>query len=145
AGDLASVLAEYFEYHLVLLGLNAHSATSGGRIVHLTRSLTSRDVAVSMSFRRGLRQTVEGAQMARQRGAHCIAITDTHLSPLARICHEHFLASIESNSYGASYAAPMALLNAFLGAIGQHRQSQTLRTAKEISQEQRGGFRWYQD
>ncbi len=143
AGDLASVLADYFEYHLVLLGLNAFSATSGGKIVHLTRTLSNRDVVVAISFRRGLRQTVEGVETARYRGSHCIAITDTYLSPLTQICHETFLAAIESNSYGASYAAPMALLNAFLGAIGQHRQAQTLRTVKEISEEQRRGSRWF--
>ena len=145
AGDLAAVLADYFEYHLVLLGLNAFSATSGGRIVHLTRSLSGRDVVVAISFRRGLRQTVEGAEMAREHGAYCVAITDTYLSPLTRVCQETFLAAIESNSYGASYAAPMALLNAFLGAIGQHRHPQTLRTVKEISEEQRRGSRWFHD
>lgn len=143
AGDLASVLADYFEYHLVLLGLNAFSATSNGKIVHLTRTLSDLDVVVAISFRRGLRQTVEGAQIARRRGSYCIAVTDTYLSPLTQICHETFLAAIESNSYGASYAAPMALLNAFLGAIGQHRQAQTLRTVKEISEEQRRGTRWF--
>ena len=145
AGDLAGVLADYFEYHLVLLGLNAFSATSAGRIVHLTRSLSNGDVVVAISFRRGLRQTVEGAEMARARNAFCIAITDTFLSPLTRICQETFLAAIESNSYGASYAAPMALLNAFLGAIGQHRQPHTLRIVKEISEEQRRGSRWFHD
>src|SRR5437660_2005019 len=56
AGDLASVLADYFEYHLVLLGLNAFSATSNGKIVHLTRTLSDLDVVVAISFRRGLRQ-----------------------------------------------------------------------------------------
>jgi DNA-binding MurR/RpiR family transcriptional regulator len=145
AGDLAAVLADYFEYHLVLLDLNALSATSGGRIIHLTRSLTKRDLVVTISFRRGLRQTVEGAEHARQRGAHCVAITDTYLSPLTRICHETFLAGIESNSYGASYAAPMALLSAILAAIGQHRQTHTLAIVKEISEEQRRGSRWYHD
>jgi DNA-binding MurR/RpiR family transcriptional regulator len=145
AGDLAATLAEYFEYHLVLLGLNAFSATSGGRIVHLTRSLARQDLVVAISFRRGLRQTVEGAQHARTRGAHCVAITDTHLSPLTRVCHESFLAGIESNSFGASYAAPVALLNALLAAIGQHRQKHTLTIVGEISEEQRRGTRWYRD
>jgi DNA-binding MurR/RpiR family transcriptional regulator len=145
AGDLAAVLADYFEYHLVLLDLNAFSATSGGRIVHLTRSLTKRDLIIAISFRRGLRQTVEGAEYARNRGAYCIAITDTYLSPLTRTCHETFLAGIESNSYGASYAAPVALLNAILAAIGQHRQPHTLAIVKEISEEQRRGSRWYHD
>jgi len=39
----------------------------------------------------------------------------------------------------------MSLLNALLGAIGQHRQPQTLRTVKEISEEQRRGSRWFRD
>lgn len=143
--DLAAVLADYFEYHLVLLGLNAFAATSAGKIVHLSRSVTDRDLIVAISFRRGLRQTVEGVQAARKRGAHCIAITDTYLSPLSRFSHETYLAGIESNSFGASYAAPMALLHAILSAIGQRRRSNTLRIAKEISEEQRTGTRWYQD
>ena len=144
-GDLAAVLAEYFEYHLILLGLHAFAATSAGKVVHLCRSVTERDVVVAITFRRGIRQTVEGAQMARRRGAHCIAVTDTVLSPLSRSCHETYLAGIESNSFGASYAAPMALLNAFLGAIGQRRRTNTLRIAQEISEEQRRGARWHQD
>ena len=143
--DLAAVLAEYLEYHLVLLGLNAFGATSGGKIVHLTRNVTAKDIVVAISFRRGLRHTVEGVQSARRRGARCIAITDTLLSPLARVSHETFLAGIGSNSFGASYAAPVALLNALIGAIGQHRQAVTLRIAKEISEEQRRGSRWYQE
>jgi RpiR family transcriptional regulator, carbohydrate utilization regulator len=145
AGDLATTLSEYFEYHLVLLGLNAFSASSGGRVVHLTRSLTRQDLVLTISFRRGLRQTVEGAEHARTRGAHCVAITDTYLSPLTRICHETFLAGIESNSFGASYAAPVSLLNALLAAIGQHRQKNTLAIVGEISEEQRRGSRWYHD
>ncbi|HWZ96614.1 MAG TPA: MurR/RpiR family transcriptional regulator [Candidatus Dormibacteraeota bacterium] len=145
AGDLAISLANYFEYHLILLDLNAFAATSSGRIFHHTRSLTKRDLVVAISFRRGLRQTVEGTQDARERGAHCVGITDTYLSPLTRVCHETFLAGIESNSFGASYTAPIALLNAILTAVGQHRQSHTIAIVKEISEEQRRGSRWYHD
>ncbi len=137
--DLAAVLAEYLEYHLVLLGLNAFAATSGGKIVHLTRNVTAKDIVVA------LRHTVEGVQSARRRGAHCIAVTDTLLSPLARVSDETFLAGIGSNSFGASYAAPVALLNALIGAIGQHRRPITLRIAREISEEQQRGSRWYHE
>jgi RpiR family carbohydrate utilization transcriptional regulator len=145
AGDLARVLVEYLEYHLILLDLNVFSATSSGRTFHLTRSLTKQDLVVAISFRRGLKQTVEGAEHARARGAYCVAVTDTHLSPLTRICHETFLAGIESNSYGASYTAPLALLNALLAAIGQQRRMRTLAIVKEISEEQRRGSRWHHD
>src|SRR6266699_1157244 len=143
AGDLAVHLAHYLEYQTSLLGLPVFAATSSGRSVHLVRSVNKQDLVIAISFRRGLRQTIEGAQQARIRGAYCVGISDTYVSPLARECDEVFLASIESTSFGASYAAPIALLNAILAAVGQYRRAQTLALAKELAEEQRKGFRWY--
>jgi RpiR family carbohydrate utilization transcriptional regulator len=143
AGDLAVQLAHYLEYQLSLLGLPIFVATSAGRILHLVRSVNKQDLVIAISFRRGLRQTIEGAQQARARGAYCLGISDTYISPLARECDEIFLASIESTSFGASYAAPVALMNAILAAVGQYRRTQTLALAKELAEEQRKGVRWY--
>ena len=143
AGDLAAGLADYLEYQISLLGLPIFAATSTGRVLHLVRAVNKQDLVIAMSFRRGLRQTVEGAQQARDRGAYCVGIADTYLSPLARECDEIFLASVESPSFGASYVAPVALLNSLITAIGQYRRTQTLAIVKEIAEEQRKGFRWY--
>jgi DNA-binding MurR/RpiR family transcriptional regulator len=143
AGDLAVHLAHYLEYQISLLGLPIFAATSAGRILHLVRSVNKQDLVVAISFRRGLRQTIEGAQQARARGAYCVGISDTYVSPLARECDEVFLASIESTSFGASYTAPIALLNAILAAVGQYRRAQTLAMVKEIAEEQRKGLRWF--
>ena len=119
------------------------AATSGGRIAHLVRTVNKQDLVIAISFRRGLRQTVEGAQQARARGAYCVGIADTFLSPLARECDELFIASIESTSFAASYTAPIALLNAILATCAQYRRAQTLVMVKELAEEQRKGFRWY--
>jgi RpiR family transcriptional regulator, carbohydrate utilization regulator len=143
AGDLASVLADFLDWHFTFLGLPVFAATSAGRITHLARSVNKRDVVIAITFRRGLRQTVEGTQHARRHGAYCVGVTDTNLSPLARECHEIFIASIESTSFGASYCAPIALLDAMLAACGQYKRPHTLAVAKESSEEQRKGFRWY--
>src|SRR5213080_2106585 len=143
AADLATHLAGYLEYQISLLGLPIFAATSAGRILHLVRSVNKQDLVIAISFRRGLRQTIEGAQQARLRGAYCVGISDTYVSPLARECDEVFLASIESTSFGASYAASIALLNAILAAVGQYRRAQTLALVKEIAEEQRKGLRWY--
>lgn len=143
AGDLAATLAGYLEYQITLLGLPVFTATSAGRIAHLVRTVSQRDLVLAISFRRGLRQTVEGVHLAHARDAYCVGITDTFVSPLARECDEVFLASVESTSFGASYAAPVALVNAILAACGQYRRPQTLAILKEIAEEQRKGFRWY--
>jgi RpiR family carbohydrate utilization transcriptional regulator len=143
ASDLAALLAEYLEYQISLIGLPIFSATSAGRITHLTRAVTKQDLVIAITFRRGLRQTVEGAQQARAHGAYCIGISDTYLSPLARECDELFIASTESTSFGASYVAPICLFNAILAACAQYRRPHTLALLKEIAEEQRKGFRWY--
>lgn len=143
AGDLATQLALYLEYQLSLLGLPVFCGTSTGRISHLVRSLDKKDLVMAISFRRGLRQTVEGAQQAHARGAYCVGVSDTFASPLARVCDEIYLASIESTSFGASYTAPVSLMNAILAATGQYRRAQTLTLVKEVAEEQRKGFRWY--
>ncbi len=144
AGDLSEYLAHYLEYQLGILGLPVTACTSPGRIVHRSRAVGKQDVVIAISFRRGLRQTVEGAQLARKHGAYCVGITDTYLSPLARACHEVFLASIESNSFIASFTAPIALLNVILVASGNVRRAQTLKLTGEIYEEQRQGSRWFQ-
>jgi DNA-binding MurR/RpiR family transcriptional regulator len=143
AADLAGQLAGYLEYQISLLGLPIFAATSAGRMLHLVRSVNKQDLVIAISFRRGLRQTVEGAEQARANGAYCVGIADTYLSPLARECNEIFLASVETTSFGASYVAPIALFNSLLAAVGQYHRSQTLAIVKEIAEEQRKGFRWY--
>jgi DNA-binding MurR/RpiR family transcriptional regulator len=143
AGDAAGVLAEYLEYQLGVLGLPIISVTTLGGITHQARVVNKRDVVIAISFRRGLRQTVEGAQLARAHGAYCIGISDTYLSPLARACNEIYLASVESASFAFSFTAPISLLDALIATCGQYRRPLTLAVAKEIAEEQGKGVRWY--
>src|SRR5260370_17322920 len=58
AGDFAPYLAKYLEYQTSLLGMQGFSATSAGRISHLTRSLTQDDRVMAISFHKGLPHTV---------------------------------------------------------------------------------------
>jgi DNA-binding MurR/RpiR family transcriptional regulator len=143
AGDLAAVLGEYLGYQLNVLGLPVVLASSPGVTTHTVRSVSKQDLVIAISFRRGLRPTVEGVEQARARGAYCVGIADTYISPLARHCHELFLASIDSLSFGASYTAPMALANAILTSVGEYRRSRTMQIVRELAEEQRSGSRWF--
>lgn len=144
-GDLAAALVFYLEHHLVILGLPVFSATTPGRVVHLVRTLDKKDLVIAISFHRALRQTVEGMRQAKARGAYCVGITDTFVSPIARFAHECFLASVETRHFGDSYLAPMALLNVMLVACANYRRGRALALAREAAQEQQRGFRWYED
>jgi DNA-binding MurR/RpiR family transcriptional regulator len=144
-GDLAACLVGYLEYHLSILGLVAFSSTTTGRTIHMSRTLNSKDVVVAISFRRGLRSTVEGMQRAKDNGAHTVGLTDTYISPIARYADEFFLASVETPGFGASYAAPIALLNVLLLACANVQRDRTLEMLRKADEEQRSGYRWYSE
>ena len=144
-GDLAFALVFYLEHHLVMLGLPVFSATSPGRVVHLVRTAGKKDLVIAISFHRSLRQTVEGMRQARAKGAYCIGITDTFVSPIARFAQECFIVSVETCHFGDSYVGPMALLNVMLVVCANYRRERVLTLAREAAQEQERGFRWYED
>jgi DNA-binding MurR/RpiR family transcriptional regulator len=142
-GDLAENLVHYIEHHLTLIGLPVLAATTVGRSIHISRSFSEGDLVIAISFRKGLRQTIDSLQRARSNGAYCVGITGTYVSPIARFTDEFFVASVESRSFIDSYVAPMALVNLILVACGNYKREATLRLLQEAAKEQRHGFRWY--
>ncbi len=144
-GDLASALVFYLEHHLVMLGLPVFSATSPGRVVHLVRTTSKKDLVIAMSFHRSLRQTVEGMRQAKAKGSYAVGITDTFVSPIARFADECFIASVDTCHFGDSYVAPMALLDVILVACANYRRQRVLALARDAAEEQQRGFRWYKE
>lgn len=141
-GDMAISIVEFLDYKLTLLGLPVSTAPTPGKTVHAVRSLTKKDVVIAISFRRGLRQTVEGVQQARENGAYCVGITDTFVSPIARFSHECFLTSVEA-PFSNSYTAPVSLVHVLFTICAHYRRSRTLALLGKVDYEQRHGFRWY--
>lgn len=141
--DLASTLSEHLAYTLQSIGFNTHAATSGGGRLrnHLT-SIGEGDLVIAITFRRGLRETVGAAEAARSAGAYTVALTDSDLSPLVKICHEHILASINSHSFTGSYVAPLAVINALIVALVNCDPSHTLKALGKINKDFESGQRW---
>ena len=141
-GDMAVGLVDFLDYKLTLLGLNVVSATTPGKTTHATESVGKRDLVIAISFRRGLRQTVEGIQRARANGAYCVGITDTFISPISRFSNECFLTSVEA-PFSSSYSAPVSLMNLIFTVCALYRRSRTVALLRKADEEQRHGFRWY--
>ena len=142
-GDMAESLARFLAYNLTVIGLSAVAVSGAGEISHRLRQITRKDVVIGISFRKGLRQTVEGLRQGRSRGAYSVGITDSSISPVARYACEYFVAPTEGPFFAGSYVAAMALLNALLVACSNYRRTRTLAILREAEKEQRTGFRWY--
>jgi DNA-binding MurR/RpiR family transcriptional regulator len=142
--DLAYSLAWFLAYGLSWLGLRAEAPVgSTGNLQHRVRSLGSRDVVIAISFGRCLRDSVEAARTAREQGAWTFGITDAVNSPIARVCHDHWVIPVTNPSFDGSYVAPIAVLNALHVACAHVQSKRSLERLKEIDREEAGGGRWY--
>lgn len=142
-GDMAASLVAYLEHGMTLLGLPVISATTSGRVVSVVRTVDRRDTVIAISLGRGLRQTVEGLHLARSQGSYTVGMTDTFVSPIARLSHECLHVPAATVGFVDSYVAPMALINALLVACTNYKRHRTLAFLKQASDEQRTGFRWF--
>ena len=142
-GDFAACLIAYLYYQLNILGLPVFAAIAPGEAAHSVRNLGPGDFLFAISFRRGLRMTIEGIQQARKLGAYCVGLTDTYISPVARFSDEFFLTPVDATSFGVSYSAPLCLLNVLVVAMTEIHRPKTLQIMKKVAEEQRHGFRFY--
>jgi DNA-binding MurR/RpiR family transcriptional regulator len=82
--DLAASLSWFLAYGLTPLGFDARAPVgSTGNLQHKIDVLTKKDLLIAISFGRCLRDTVEAAQRAHERGVPTFGITDSETTPIA--------------------------------------------------------------
>jgi len=133
-GGGISASATYFLAHsLKKMGFPVQAVTTGGMPLSLELStLKPDDVLIGISFWRYYRETVEAMSRAKEMGAKRIAITDSELSPLARLADHVFLAATDGVAHSASPIASLALVNAFVAALAFRRPQQTLTALRSV-------------
>ena len=142
--DLAAALSWYLAYGLMTLGYAAEAPVgSTGNVQRRVRSLNSKDLLIAISFGQCLRDTVEAAQCAKKQGVPTFGITDSEITPIARVCDDNCFAPVASPSFGGSYVAPMSLLGAILMACAHMQTSRALRLLHRSEKEDRMDHRWY--
>lgn len=142
--DLAASLSWHLSYGLMSLGFAAEGPVGGtGNIQKRVRSLTSKDLLIAISFKQGLRETVEAALRAKKQGVPTFGITDSGDTPIARICDSFCTTQVTNVSFANSYVAPMALLGTILVACAHTQTARTLALLQRSEQEDRADHRWY--
>ena len=90
------------------------------------------DVVLGVSFPRYSKRTLSAMQYARDRGARVIALTDSRLSPLARVADHLLLARSNMASFVDSLVAPLSVINALIVAVGMSRRDEIEQTFNKL-------------
>lgn len=123
-GQLRSApVVSLMRYVLTMLGKRTVLLeASGGLATHMARLATPGDVLFVVSFRFYATEVVNVAEEAEARGVPIIAISDSTLSPFARLAQVLFPVPEHEYTFSRSLAAPMCLAQALCMALASRVQ-----------------------
>ena len=119
---LASFLGFYF--NLLFENVTLVHTNSVSEIFEQVLRVGPGDVLFGISFPRYSKRTLRAMKYARDRGARVIALTDSQLSPLARVADHVLLARSDMASFVDSLVAPLSVINALIVAVGMSRRDE---------------------
>ncbi|MFR5639991.1 MAG: MurR/RpiR family transcriptional regulator [Butyricicoccus sp.] len=127
---LASFLGFYF--NLLFENVNLVHTNSVSEIFEQVLRVGPGDVLFGISFPRYSKRTLSAMKYARDRGARVIALTDSQLSPLARVADHVLLARSDMASFVDSLVAPLSVINALIVAVGMSRRDEIEQTFNKL-------------
>ena len=132
----SSFLAGYLNFYLRLLMDNVILVqnSAAGEIYEQMVHIGPKDVLVAISFPRYSNMVIHAVDMAYERGADVIAITDNGISPLMPYATEALFVQCEALSYVDSLAAPLSFLNALVLAVGLRKRQEADDTFSQLEQ-----------
>ena len=127
---LASFLGFYF--NLLFENVTLVHTNSVSEIFEQVLRVGPGDVLFGISFPRYSKRTLSAMKYARDRGARVIALTDSQLSPLARVADDVLLARSDMASFVDSLVAPLSVINALIVAVGMSRRDEIEQTFNKL-------------
>ena len=127
---LASSLSYYLHYMFENVRLITTPSTS--EVFEQLVRISPQDAVIGISFPRYSKRTLSAMKYARDRGARVIALTDSQLSPLARVADHVLLARSDMASFVDSLVAPLSVINALIVAVGMSRRDEIEQTFNKL-------------
>lgn len=109
--------AEFLSSSLQIIGLRSTHVAGVGQAGTLLSSLRDDDLVVAISVWRYLRPTVQAARIAYERGLNVVAVTDSHVAPVALTAHRVLVAKTASGGPRLSLVGMMALIEALVARV----------------------------
>ena len=121
-----------FYFNLLFENVTLVRTNSASEIFEQVLRIGPGDVLFGVSFPRYSKRTLSAMQYARDRGARVIALTDSHLSPLARVADHLLIARSDMASFVDSLVAPLSVVNALIVAVGMSRREEIEQTFNKL-------------
>ena len=122
---LANFLGFYF--NIIFENVKLVNTNSVSEMFEIIHRVSPEDVVIGISFPRYSKRILKAMEFSKSREATIVAITDSLLSPLAKLANYPLVGRSEMISFVDSLVAPMSILNALIVAI-------SLRKKDEIAQ-----------
>ena len=140
-------IAYYIHYACRMFRENVELVTGyAGTLADELRDIGPQDAVVAISYDPYTQQTVAAVEDAASHGATVIALTDSAVSPLARVAAESFLIANSSPSFFRSIAPAMALAESIVAALLAQGGADSLETLRGTEQQlRRFSAYWHQN
>ncbi len=119
-------LAGFLAFYLNFLIPDVKLISPGGEaeILEQIIHIDEKDVMIGISFPRYSSRSAKTLHFAKTRGARVVAITDSAVSPIARLADDCLLAHSDMATIVDSLVAPMSIINALLVAVSLKRKDE---------------------
>ncbi|TCS66226.1 RpiR family transcriptional regulator [Primorskyibacter sedentarius] len=124
-------LVNYFDSRWTLAG------RQGSALGPLLSALTAEDVLLVVTKTPYVRRAVIAAEMARNRGAQSIVLTDSHVCPALTFATHAFIVPTNSPNYFSSYVATLALLEAMIAMLVANSDCDVAAIVKDVEMQNR--------
>ena len=136
-------VAYIFHYVRSLFGANSVLVDGSGAVgVDVMRDIGEQDVLLAISVSPYVRHTIDAAQFAKARDARIVAVTDSEMSPLARLADASVLVRTETPSFFHTMAPAFAAVECLAALVAARRGPEAL-AALEASERQLAAFGTY--
>lgn len=129
---LGLAVTSSLSYSLQLMLGNAMLLPAGGELSEKIAYIGENDLLIAVGFPRYCKNTLFAVKEAKGLGAKVITITDNAGSPFLEFSDIVLYASIESEGFLDSYAAPLALSQAIIQAVSQSSRDRVLTNLKRM-------------
>jgi DNA-binding MurR/RpiR family transcriptional regulator len=132
-----------FHYARALFGADSVLVDGPGGIATDTlRTIGPGDALLAISVKPYTRQTVQAARYADKRGARVIAVTDSEVSPLAKLSKETIIVGTETPSFFHTMSPAFAAIECLTALVAARRGAETIKSLA-TSEEQLRAFDTY--